>query len=377
MASVAMAGAQYGFQLLWVVVLSALLAFVAQYLAAKAGILGGKGVISLVEERLGKGWSWVLMVDALLATWLASTILMKALTDTTGLITGVPSPWWAVGYAAFIFLLVGIGGYGPLEWICKALVALVVGCFFVTVLIVGPSPEGILHGLIPRIPAGVDAALMMAGIMGGAVHITIIAMHTYNVNARGWKEDHLKLAWTDTFLSMFIAFGIYSVAIFTASASVLNPQGIRVRHALDLAQAIQPFLGPYAQVVFMAGIWGAVVSTIIPTFLAAAYFLSDKLGWPLDSRTARFRMVVLAGCLLSLLSPLLKGSFLFLLVIMLALGLCGTPLILLILLLLLNRNDFAGQHRNGILLNLLGGICLLVTTFLALRFLLSKMGLLS
>ena len=89
MASVSIAGAHYGYQLLWVVVLSALLAFVVQFMAAKVGLIGGKGIIALVEERWGNVWAWILMIDALLATWLAAAVLMKALVGTTGLVTGV------------------------------------------------------------------------------------------------------------------------------------------------------------------------------------------------------------------------------------------------------------------------------------------------
>ena len=63
-----------------------------------------------------------------------------------------------------------------------------------------------------------------------------------------------------------------------------------------------------------------------------------------------------------------------LLVVMLALGLCGTPLVVFILLFFLNRKSWAKSHRNGWLLNLLGGAALLITTMLAARFILTKSG---
>ena len=127
---------------------------------------------------------------------------------------------------------------------------------------------------------------MMAGIMGGAVHITIIAMHTYNVNARNWGPEEIGLAWTDTFLSMFLAFGIYSVTIFVAAASVLHPQGIEVKTAFDLARPLKPVLGVYAHGIFLAGFWAAVFSTIMPTYLAAGYFIADKMKW--DDQRPRY-----------------------------------------------------------------------------------------
>ena len=374
MASVSIAGAHYGFQLLWVVVLSALLAFVVQFMAAKVGIIGGKGIIALVEESWGNVWAWILMIDALLATWLAAAVLMKALVGTTGLVTGLSTPWWSLVYAVLIFVLVGVGGYSWVERVCKVLVAIVVCCFIVTVIMIKPDLSGMARGLIPTFIGGSREALMMAGIMGGAVHITIIAMHTYNVNARNWGTDDIGLAWTDTFLSMFIAFGIYSVTIFIAAAAVLHPNGIEVRTAFDLARPLKPVLGVYAHGIFLCGFWAAVFSTITPTYLAAGYFIADKMKWEISVRDTRFKVVVLLGCLISLIGPLVKGSFLILLVVMLALGLCGTPLVVFILLFLLNQKRWAKEHRNGWWLNLLGGATLLIATSLAVRFILTKTG---
>ena len=374
MASVSIAGAHYGFQLLWLVVLSALLAFVVQFMAAKVGIIGGKGIIALVEESWGNVWAWILMIDALLATWLAASVLMKALVGTTGLVTGVSTPWWSIVYAVLIFLLVGIGGYRWVENVCKVLVAIVVGCFIITVIKIKPDMNGMARGLIPTIIDGSQGALMMAGIMGGAVHITIISMHTYNVNVRNWKTNDIGMAWSDTFLSMFIAFGIYSISIFVAAAAVLHPQGIEVKTAFDLARPLKPVLGVYAHGVFLGGFWAAVFSTITPTYLAAGYFVADKMKWEITVQDTRFKAVVFLGCLISLIGPLVKGSFLILLVVMLAFGLCGTPLVVFFLIYLLNQKHWAKEHRNGWLLNMLGGATLLITTFLALRFILTKTG---
>ncbi len=95
--------------------------------------------------------------------------------------------------------------------------------------------------------------------------------------------------------------------------------------------------------------------------MAGAYFIADKMGWELDVRDKGFALAVFAGCLVSMLGPFLKGSFFLLLPLMLALGLCGTPLILAILLYLLNRSECGakfpppqlrgGSHLSGHLLS--------------------------
>lgn len=102
LASVAMAGASFGYEMLWVVVLSAVFGTTAQYLAARVGILEGRGIIAAARERLGKTWGWVLAVDAVLATYLAAMVLMNALVGVTGLVTGLSSPWWGLAYAVVL-----------------------------------------------------------------------------------------------------------------------------------------------------------------------------------------------------------------------------------------------------------------------------------
>ena len=374
MASVAIAGGTFGYSFLWVVVLSGLLAFINQYMAAKTGIIAGKGIIRIVEERWGRTWALILMVDALLATWLAAAALMKALVGVTGLVTGLSTPLWGLFWAGLLGFLLVRGGYGLLEKASKALVALVVLCFMITAIKIRPDLGAMAAGLIPTFPDQGQAALMMAAIMGGAVHITIIAMHSYTVNQRGWSTQNLPLAAMDTFLSMFVAFGLYSTAIFITGAAWLHPRDIEIRTAFDLAHALTPVLGPYAGPIFLVGLFAAVLSTITPTFMAGGFFLADTFGWTRDRTDDRFKKAILLGCLVSLAGPLLPGGWLIMLVIMLAMGLCGTPLIIGMNLILLNTKSWAGDHANGILVNLLGVISLLLTTFLAGRWILVKLG---
>jgi len=375
LASVSIAGAAYGYQLLWVVVLSSVFGATAQYLAARIGIIEGRGIIAATEARLGRGWAWVLTIDAALATYLAAIFLMNALVGVTSLVTGLDTPWWGVGYAALIGLGLSRGGYRWLEIACKVFVGLVVACFLITLTQAQVSPAGALKGLVPGLPPDVDAALMMAAILGGAVHVTIIGMHTYNTNARGWGRNELGLARFDTVSSMGLAFGVYSLAIFLVAAAVLHPHQVAVQNASQAALSLGPLLGRAAMAVFLAGLWAATFSTILPTFLAGIYFICDLMHWPAQRGDKRFTALALAGVGLSALGPFLKGGFFLLLPVMLAVGLCGTPLIIAIILYLLNRKD-VGRERNSLALNLMGGLALAITTFAAARFILSQAGLL-
>ena len=375
LASVCIAGASYGFTLFWVVILSAVFGATAQYLAARIGIIEGRGIIGTTEQRLGTVWAWFLAIDAILATYLAALVLMNALVGITSLVTGIETPWWGIPYALTIVLALVRGGYRWFETICKVLVVFVVCCFIVTAMQADISFVNVARGLTPSIPGGVDSALMIAAILGGAVHITIIGMHTYNTNARKWTRKDLGLARFDNTISMGFAFGIYSVAIFLVAAAVLHPHNIQVKLATDAALSLGPLLGKNAMAIFLIGLWAATLSTISPTFLAGAYFIFDKMKWEANPENRKFHIVLLGGALLSVFGPFIKGSFFLLLPLMLALGLCGTPLMIAIILYLLNKGEVVGEYGNSVVLNVLGIMTFIVTSLVAIRFILLKVGL--
>jgi len=375
LASVSIAGASYGFDLLWVVILSAIFGATAQYLAARIGIIEGRGIIATVEKRLGNVWAWLLAIDAVLATYIAALVLMNALVGITSLVTRIETPWWGIPYALIIALALIRGGYRWFENICKVFVGFVVCCFIITAIQVDIAYVDVAGGIIPNIPGGIDSALMIAAILGGAVHITIIGMHTYNTNARKWAKKDLGLARFDNTLSMGFAFGIYSLAIFVVAAAVLHPNNIKIKLATDAALSLGPLLGENAMVIFLLGLWAATLSTISPTFLAGTYFIFDKMKWEPNPKDRKFHIVILGSALLSAFGPFIKGSFFLLLPFMLALGLCGTPLIIAIILYLLNKREVVGEYSNSVVLNVLGIITLVITTVVAVRFILLKISL--
>jgi len=375
LASVSIAGASYGFDLLWVVILSAIFGATAQYLAARIGIIEGRGIIATVEQRLGNFWAWLLAIDAVLATYIAALVLMNALVGITSLVTRIETPWWGIPYALIIALALIRGGYRWFENICKVFVGFVVCCFIITAIQVNIAYVDVAGGIIPNIPGGIDSALMIAAILGGAVHITIIGMHTYNTNARKWAKKDLGLARFDNTLSMGFAFGIYSLAIFVVAAAVLHPNNIKIKLATDAALSLGPLLGENAMVIFLLGLWAATLSTISPTFLAGTYFIFDKMKWEPNPKDRKFHIVILGSALLSAFGPFIKGSFFLLLPFMLALGLCGTPLIIAIILYLLNKREVVGEYSNSVVLNVLGIITLVITTVVAVRFILLKISL--
>jgi manganese transport protein len=350
MASLLVAGASFGYALLWVVIISALFGALAQYLSTKLALATEEGIVATVERRLGSKWAWLLVADVVLAAGLAQLIIMKTLAEVSGTMTGVDARIWGVFWAIVLAAGLAGGGYRIAELGAKVIVSAVVVTFIASLFVVPTDLIAATSGLAPTIPAGVEGALIAAGILGGAVHISIITMQTYTVRARGWTTEDASLARFDIGVSMLAAFGIFSIATFLVAAGALygnvDAQGL---NAVVAAQALEPIAGVYAQWLFLSGLLGAAVSTLGGNTLVGPYVVADKFGWETDVRDSRYRTLLAGTALLSAGGAFIGGSFLQLLVLVLAFGLVGTPFSIALVLVLLNDSGTTAEPPSRLL----------------------------
>ena len=331
MASLITGGAAYGYDLLWVVVLSAFAGALAQYLAMRLGLLTEAGIVSVVEDHLGEWWAWLLVADVVLVAGVAQLVIMNTLASVSATITGTDAWIWGVVWAAVLALGLAGRGYGLLESAAKVVVAAVVVAFVASLFVVPVDPGAAVGGLVPSLPGG--GALVAAGILGGAVHISLITMHSYTMRAKGWTDDEYGLATFDIGASMLVAFGIYSVAIFLVAASVLSDPDLTT---VGAAQALGPLVGENARWLFLLGLGGAAVSTLGGNTIVPPFVLADKLGWETTVSDPRYRGLLAAVALLSAPGAMIGGQVIGQLVLVLALGTVGTPFAIALVVYLLN-----------------------------------------
>ncbi len=376
MASLLVAGASFGYALLWVVILSAVLGTVGQYLAMRLGLATEAGLVTVVENHLGSFWAWVLVVDVVLAAGLAQLVIMKTLADVSGAMAGdlgfaaaADPRLWGIIWALVLVVGLAGGGYRVAELGAKVIVSLVVLAFIAAAVVVPIDPSAAASGLVPQIPAGVGGALVAAGVLGGAVHITLLTMQSYTMRERGWTNADRDVATFDVGSSMLVAFGAYSLAIFLVAASVLpaleaDPGAIT---QIEAGEALGPVAGEYATWLFLAGLLGAAVSTLGANTVVPPYVLADKLGWEQSISDNRYRGAIAIVALLSAAGAFIEGAFFPLLVLVLAFGLVGTPFVLVLILILLNDPDVV-PTTNSRRLNAAGVVLLAVATVLAAEF---------
>jgi manganese transport protein len=371
MASLLSGGASFGYTLLWVVVISALFGALAQYLATKLALATEAGLVETVERRLGRPWAWLLVVDVVLVAGFAQLIIMKTVASVSGLLTPFGAQFWGVVWAIVLMIGLAGGGYRIAELGAKVVVTVVVVAFIASLLVVPIDGRAAAGGLLPTIPDG--GAIAAAGILGGAVHITIITMQTYTVTARGWTRDDADLARFDIGVSMLLAFGIFSIATFLVAAGALfgavDGSGLT---AIAAAQALQPIAGPFAQRLFLIGLLGAAVSTLGGNTLVPPSVVADKLGWATAVSDIRYRALLAGTALVSGAGAFIPGGFLGQLVLVLAVGTVGTPFALALVLVLLNDPETAGEAPS-VALNLGGVIVFGVASVLAGNFVLGQL----
>src|SRR6056297_1222501 len=123
MASLLVAGARFGYALLWVVIISALFGALAQYLSTKLAVATEEGLVATVERRLGSKWAWLLVADVVLAAGLAQLIIMKTVADVSGLVTGTDARIWGIVWAVVLAVGLAGGGYRLAEIGAKLIVS--------------------------------------------------------------------------------------------------------------------------------------------------------------------------------------------------------------------------------------------------------------
>ncbi len=374
MVSLLVAGASFGYTLLWVVVLSAVLGTVGQYLAARLGLLTEAGIVSVVEEHLGSFWAWVLVIDVVLAAGLAQLAIMLTLAEVSAAIVAnaglgiaalADARFWGVTWAVILALGLAGGGYRLAEVGAKVLVSLVVLAFVASVAVVPIEPAEAASGLVPKMP-GVGGAVVAAGVLGGAVHITLLTMQSYTMRARGWTADDRDIATFDIVSSMLVAFGVFSLAVFLVAASVLPEAGLdpATIDEIGAAEALAPIAGEHAMWLFLFGLLGAAVSTLGGNTIVPPYLLADKLGWDQSVDDPRYRGAIVAVALLSAVGAFLGAAFFQVLVLVLAFGLVGTPFALAVILYLLNDPEVVPE-TNPLAANVGGIVLFVVATVLA------------
>jgi manganese transport protein len=378
------AGVNFGYALLWAMLLSLVATIVLQEMSARLGIISQKGLSEIIRTEIKnpvfRGFAILLILSAIVignAAYEAGnisggvlgleTIVENPIFDLGGL--SINSLSVIIGLVAFVLLY--IGNYKVLERALVSLVILMSLAFLITAILTKPNLVEIFKGVfVPKFPQ--DSILTIIGLIGTTVVPYNLFLHAALVKEKWHKESDLKYARKDTIVAVILG-GIVSMSIII-SASAIQTQDIS--NASDLAKGLEPLFGSFAKYFLAIGLFAAGITSAITAPLAAAFVATGCLGWNTNMRSKKFRSVWIFILVLGVLfSSLGIKSIEIIKFAQVANGIL-LPVIAGFLLWIMNRSSILGKHRNNVIQNIFGFVILAITVFLGLKSVLKVFNLL-
>jgi Mn2+/Fe2+ NRAMP family transporter len=373
----ASAGAKYGYDLLWLLVVVTVALLVVQEFNARLGVVTGKGLADLIRERFGVRIT-VFAMALLLAANVATVIAEFAGIALAGEAFNVPRFVTVPLAAALVWFLVLRGSYAIVEKVFLAF-ALVYLTYVVSGIIVHPPwGEVLRHTVQPTIHLTPDYLLLAVAIVGTTITPWMQFYLQASVVDKGLREDELQYERVDVFFgSLFTDFIDFFIVI--ATAATLYAHGhTNIADAKDAAQALVPFAGQFAKGLFVAGLAGAsmLAAAILP--LSTAYAVTEAFGWERGVgktiREAPAFFIIFTGLLVVGALVILFPGVPLTAVALLSQDVNGLilPAILVFMFILINDRRLMGRYVNGRFANWIGGLTIGGVILLTLMLLLSS-----
>lgn len=269
-------GAEYGYELLWVLALSTAALIIFHELAVRMGIVTGKGLLALIREHYGKRGATVALTALLIAN--LGTLCAEFAGVAAGMeLLGGVSRYLSVPLAALgVSALVLRGSFRRVEHVLLALTGIFVA-YVLSGFLAHPDWGATAKGLVvPSIPLTRDAVLIAVATLGTTLApwgLTFI--QSYAVDKRLEIKD-LGYERVDVIVGALLT-GIIGLFVVVASAATLHASGVSINDASDAARALEPLAGQLAATLFGLGFLGAALLAAAVVPLSTAYSTSEAV----------------------------------------------------------------------------------------------------
>lgn len=369
-ATASMAGAKFGFALLWTLLFAVLATIALQEMAARLGLVARMGLAEALRSSITSVWGR----RTALALVLSAIVLGNTAYQTGNLmgagmglsvLTGLPV--WAGAVVIGLTVAVALAVDSSSRWLPLLLIAIVIVmslAFVATAVMVRPDMAEVTRGMATlAIPAGgITTALALVGTTVVPYNLFLhAALAKKQLVDAGDAGSRLRASRIDTVLAILLG-GLVTMAIVATSAAAFHTVGRTPSNTAELALQLEPLLGAWGTWLFAAGLAAAGLTSAVTAPMAAGYVVAEVFP-AAPPRTAKLVAiaVVLVGSVLA--AALGRSPQATIVAAQAANGLL-LPLIACFLLLVVNRRDLLGEYRNGWMLNVVGAIVVLVACIL-------------
>jgi Mn2+/Fe2+ NRAMP family transporter len=364
------AGAEFGFQLIWAVVVGVVGIVVFAEMCGRVAAVTGRPVLDVVRQRLGFGAGLVTMVGSVLL----SVLTLGAEVGGFALVTELffDAPYSTLVLVSVLFLLAACWAL-PFDWIERIFgyMGLCLLVYLVAAIDLSPDWGQVADGFKPSVPDHSIAVYgyFVVGLIGAALMPYEVYFYSSGGVEERWSVKDLRLNRVNAVLGFGLG-GLLSISLMVVAAVVWHPIGVQPDMIGTVALGANVPLGELGLVIALIGIAFAVSGAAIDTAFSSAYNVAQFFGWEWGKYrpkrvASRFTAAWLAAFAIGYVVvstgvdpiQLTEYSVVFSVVVL--------PLTYLPVLLVARDRSFMGEHANGPISSVLGWLYLVVIAVVA------------
>ena len=352
LATAAQAGAAFGFQLGWAIVLGTIcIAFLVK-MGGRLAAISHHTLPDAMRERFGIRFFLVPLAAVGLVSFLVLASEIGGVCLALQFASGIGFQWWALPVAGLVWLFLWKGTFGMVEK-GASILGLVTLAFVVGAHRLDPPLGQVTAHLLPSLPQHDSAKywFMAVSIIGASVSPYLFYFYSAGAVEDGWDESYLGINRLVAGMGMTFG-GVVAVAVLVCAAMVLHPLGIQVSRYEQIPLILATPLGRAGFVLFIASLAIACFGAALEIALQLAYLAAQGFGWrwgenlrPRDA--ARFTLVYTVCLLLAGMVIVTGIDPLKLTVFSMALTALSLPVTVIPLLVLMNDPMYLGESTNG------------------------------
>jgi len=345
------AGARFGYTLLWTLIPTTIALVVIQEMIARMGVITGKGLSDLIREHFGVKTAFFMMLGLFIANFgntVANLAGWAASMEILGFSKFIMVPVGAVS----IWILVTKGSYRFVEKILLFACLLYFGYVISGFMAPREWVPVLQADVVPRMQWNSEYIMLSIAIIGTTITPWMQFYLQSSIAEKGIKKEQYRASRLDVIIGCSIT-DIISFFIIVTCGTLLFPYGIRVNEASEAALALKPLAGEYAYLIFSLSLANASLLGAIIVPLATAYYVCEAMGWEAGvnktfKEAPQFMWIYTMTIVLASFVIMIPGAPLVLLMVLSAVvnGLL-LPFVLIYALLLVNNRKLMGEYTNS------------------------------
>jgi Mn2+/Fe2+ NRAMP family transporter len=345
------AGARFGYSLLWTLIPTTIALVVIQEMVGRMGVVTGKGLSDLIRENYGVKATFFMMLGLLIANF-GNTVANFAGWAASMEILGFSKYMMVPFGAVTIWILVTKGSYRVVEIILLYACIIFVG-YIISGVMAKPDWNAVIkQTFVPKIQWKSEYIMMSIAIIGTTITPWMQFYLQSSIAEKGISKEHYKASQLDVVIGCSIT-DIISFFIIITCGTLLFPYGIRIDEASEAALALRPLAGDYASLIFAISLANASLLGAIIVPLATAYYICEAMGWEAGVNKTfkdapQFMWIYTLTIALASLLVLIPGApLVFLMVLSAVINGLLLPFVLVFAILLINKKKLMGEFTNS------------------------------